>query len=157
MGRGPLCPPDLCRPALHVRVRALTCACARPLRLCAAPRLTLPSARPPSARSALQVCGEKWNVGGGVCAITGQSAAALDAMKLEWKRECLPAWARACMGALPVGVPAEAGCARATLPPPLLRVALLPRLTSPSLPLPLCVALVQARRRPPTLSATPSR
>ncbi|PSC72325.1 elongation factor 3 [Micractinium conductrix] len=34
-----------------------------------------------------QVCGEKWNVGGGVCAITGQSAAALDAMKLEWKRQ----------------------------------------------------------------------
>ena len=33
------------------------------------------------------VCVEKWNVGGGVCAITGQSAAVLDAMKLEWKRQ----------------------------------------------------------------------
>uniref|UniRef100_UPI0025A24B93 hypothetical protein n=1 Tax=Klebsiella pneumoniae TaxID=573 RepID=UPI0025A24B93 len=34
-----------------------------------------------------QVCGEKWTVGGGVLAVTGQSAAALEAQKLEWKRQ----------------------------------------------------------------------
>jgi elongation factor 3 len=34
-----------------------------------------------------QVCGEKWTVGGGKLEITGQSAAALAAAKLEWKRQ----------------------------------------------------------------------
>lgn len=34
-----------------------------------------------------QVCGEKWTVGGGKVEITGQSAAALAAAKLEWKRQ----------------------------------------------------------------------
>ncbi|KAL4452291.1 hypothetical protein ABPG75_007953 [Micractinium tetrahymenae] len=34
-----------------------------------------------------QVCQEKWHVGGGKCEITGQSAAALEAAKLEWKRQ----------------------------------------------------------------------
>lgn len=34
-----------------------------------------------------QVCGEKWTVGGGELTITGQSAAALEAQKLEWKRQ----------------------------------------------------------------------
>ncbi len=34
-----------------------------------------------------QVCQEKWHVGGGKCEITGQSAAALEAQKLEWKRQ----------------------------------------------------------------------
>ncbi|KPF45338.1 hypothetical protein IP76_08595 [Rhizobium sp. AAP43] len=34
-----------------------------------------------------QVCSEKWHVGGGKCEITGQSAAALEAAKLEWKRQ----------------------------------------------------------------------
>lgn len=34
-----------------------------------------------------QVCGEKWTVGGGKCEVTGQSAAAMEAMKLEWKRQ----------------------------------------------------------------------
>lgn len=33
-----------------------------------------------------QVCGEKWHVGGGKLEATGQSAAALEAQKLEWKR-----------------------------------------------------------------------
>jgi elongation factor 3 len=33
-----------------------------------------------------QVCGEKWTVGGGTLEVTGQSAAALEAQKLEWKR-----------------------------------------------------------------------
>ena len=34
-----------------------------------------------------EVCGETWTVGGGKLDITGQSAAALEAAKLEWKRE----------------------------------------------------------------------
>lgn len=34
-----------------------------------------------------QVCGEKWTVGGGKLEITGASAAALAAAKLEWKRQ----------------------------------------------------------------------
>lgn len=34
-----------------------------------------------------QTTGEKWTVGGGVLEITGQSAAALEAAKLEWKRQ----------------------------------------------------------------------
>jgi len=34
-----------------------------------------------------QVCQEKWAVGGGVVDVTGQSAAALEAQKLEWKRQ----------------------------------------------------------------------
>jgi elongation factor 3 len=33
-----------------------------------------------------EVCGEKWTVGGGVLVVTGASAAALAAAKLEWKR-----------------------------------------------------------------------
>ena len=33
-----------------------------------------------------QTCTERWHVGGGKCEITGQSAAALEAQKLEWKR-----------------------------------------------------------------------
>ena len=33
------------------------------------------------------MCGEKWTVGGGKLEITGQSAAALAAAKLEWKRQ----------------------------------------------------------------------
>lgn len=33
-----------------------------------------------------QVCGERWTVGGGTLEVTGQSAAALEAQKLEWKR-----------------------------------------------------------------------
>ena len=34
-----------------------------------------------------QVCQEKWTVGGGKLEVTGQSAAALEAAKLEWKRQ----------------------------------------------------------------------
>jgi elongation factor 3 len=34
-----------------------------------------------------QVCSEKWTVGGGKCEVTGQSAAALESAKLEWKRQ----------------------------------------------------------------------
>lgn len=34
-----------------------------------------------------QVCGEKWTVGGGKLEVTGASAAALAAAKLEWKRQ----------------------------------------------------------------------
>jgi elongation factor 3 len=34
-----------------------------------------------------QVCQEKWHVGGGQLEVTGQSAAALEAQKLEWKRQ----------------------------------------------------------------------
>ena len=33
-----------------------------------------------------EVCGERWTVGGGVLEVTGASAAALAAAKLEWKR-----------------------------------------------------------------------
>ena len=31
-----------------------------------------------------QVCQEKWTVGGGKVDVTGQSAAAMEAQKLEW-------------------------------------------------------------------------
>lgn len=34
-----------------------------------------------------ELCPEKWTVGGGKLVVTGQSAAALDAAKLEWKRQ----------------------------------------------------------------------
>ena len=34
-----------------------------------------------------ELCPEKWTVGGGKLVVTGQSAAALESAKLEWKRQ----------------------------------------------------------------------